>query len=240
MPKRTTRQARLLAERLRAARTAAGLSQCDAAARLERPQSYVSRCESGARRVDVFELAVDNPSRQLVLRGDVRHLPLDDDAADLILTHPPYANIVKYSNGENPDDLSSLSSIHAFLDELEVGLRELYRVLKPDRYCALLMGDTRKGQHYVPLSHFVLDRCFKTGFALKEEIIKTQHNTTYAARWNAPARIYRFYLIMHEHLYILRKPRAGEDFSRIRHSVVREPPAGYTPRKRARRPKPAS
>ncbi len=177
---------------------------------------------------------VTNSSQQRVTHGDVRNLTaLAENSIDLILTHPPYANIVKYSDSKNPDDLSSISSIHEFLDELEKGIRELYRVLKPDHYCALLIGDTRKGQHYVPLSHFVLDRCLKVGFALKEEIIKTQHNTTYSARWTGAARSYRFYLIMHEHLFIFRKPRADEDFSRIRHSVVREKRARYRVRRQS-------
>ncbi len=37
-------------------RQEAGLTQRDAAARLLRPQSYLSKCESGERRVDVVEL----------------------------------------------------------------------------------------------------------------------------------------------------------------------------------------
>lgn len=170
---------------------------------------------------------IDNRSVQLALLGDVRTLGLPDNSIDLILTHPPYANIIKYSDGANPNDLSNIRGIHAYLNELEKGLRELYRVLKPNRYCAILIGDTRKGQHYVPLSHFVLDRLLKVGFALKEEIIKTQHNTTYTQRWTAPARAYRFFLIMHEHLFILRKPLPEEDLSRIRYSVVREKRARY-------------
>jgi thioredoxin-like negative regulator of GroEL len=36
---------------------AAGLTQVEVAAKLRRPQSYVSKCESGERRVDVVELA---------------------------------------------------------------------------------------------------------------------------------------------------------------------------------------
>jgi transcriptional regulator with XRE-family HTH domain len=44
-------------ERLKAARRRAGLTQAEVAQRLGRPQSFVSKCESGERRVDVIELA---------------------------------------------------------------------------------------------------------------------------------------------------------------------------------------
>ena len=47
---------RLFLKRLREARLAAGLTQAQVAAKLQRPQSYVSKCESGERRVDVVEL----------------------------------------------------------------------------------------------------------------------------------------------------------------------------------------
>lgn len=44
-------------ERLIRARVDARLTQIEVARRLRRPQSYVSKCESGERRVDVVELA---------------------------------------------------------------------------------------------------------------------------------------------------------------------------------------
>mgnify|MGYP001589446617 FL=1 len=164
---------------------------------------------------------VDNNSTQTVSIGDVRNLSaIEDNAIDLIVTHPPYANIVTYSDRKNPDDLSSIAGIPKFLEQLTTGIQELFRVLKPNRYCAVLIGDTRKAQHYVPLSHFVLGLCLRSGFVLKEEIIKTQHNTKYANRWMKSANHFKFYLIMHEHLFVFRKPRNGEDLSRIRYSTL--------------------
>lgn len=43
-------------KRLRQARLEANLTQVEVAIKLSQPQSYVSRCESGERRVDVVEL----------------------------------------------------------------------------------------------------------------------------------------------------------------------------------------
>ena len=112
-----------------------------------------------------------------------------------------------------------MSGIPKFLDELEKGIKEMFRVLKPNRHFAILIGDTRKAQHYVPLSHLLLGRCLRNGFVLKEQIIKTQHNTKYAQRWRSRAKGYKFHLIMHEHLFVFRKPEPGESLSKVRYST---------------------
>jgi transcriptional regulator with XRE-family HTH domain len=45
-----------LLRRLLAARHASGLTQVEVARRFHRPQSFVSKCESGERRIDALEL----------------------------------------------------------------------------------------------------------------------------------------------------------------------------------------
>ncbi len=50
------RQYRAFLQRLKQARLDAGLTQVEVSRRLGRPQSFVSKCESGERRVDFVEL----------------------------------------------------------------------------------------------------------------------------------------------------------------------------------------
>ena len=129
-------------------------------------------------------------------------------------------NIIKYSNGKIPADLSNISSLLKFCNEIEKIAGELFRVLKPDKFCAILIGDTRKAKHFVPLAFNVMQRFLKVGFALKEDIVKVQHNCTSTERWRAKAKRDSFYLIMHEHLFVFRKPKENEDLSRVKYSTV--------------------
>ena len=70
----------------------------------------------------------------------------------------------------------------------------------------------------VPLAFSVMQRFLKVGFVLKEDIVKVQHNCKYTERWRWKAKKDKFYLIMHEHLFVFRRPGVGEDLSRIRYS----------------------
>jgi len=169
---------------------------------------------------DNLQFEYPNSFPQTVDLGDVRSLNgINDDSIDLILTHPPYLNIIKYSEGKISDDLSNISSVDKFCQELEQGIKEFYRVLKENAYCAILIGDTRKAQHYIPLSYFVLELFLKNGFALKEDIIKVQHNCQSTPYWKRKVGDYNFLMIMHEHMFVFRKPTKGEDLRRIRYSM---------------------
>jgi len=128
---------------------------------------------------------------------------VENDSIDLIVTHPPYLNIIKYGNKNVEGDLSAISSLSKFCDEIEKVASECYRVLKPGKYCAILIGDTRRRRHYVPLAFSVMQRFLKAGFILKEDIVKLQHNCSATRYWTAQKR--DFLLIMHEHLFVFRK-----------------------------------
>ena len=153
-----------------------------------------------------------------VFHGDARNLDLlRDDSVDLVATHPPYAGIIRYTGERVPGDLSALK-LEDYLIEMRKVAAEAYRVTKPGKHCAILIGDTRQHKHYVPISVRVLQQFLDVGFILREDIIKLQHKMkSTRERWGGSN--YDFYLIAHEHLFVFRKPADGEKLSQYRHSI---------------------
>ena len=150
--------------------------------------------------------------------GDARNLDkINNNSVDLICTHPPYLNIIKYSDN-NSYDLSLIGSVKEYIKEMKSVAEECFRVLKPNRYLAILIGDTRKNRHYVPLSAYLLKTFLDVGFLLKEDIIKHQWNCTSTPKWRKRSVEYNFHMIMHEHLYIFRKPEENEDLNKFKYS----------------------
>lgn len=159
--------------------------------------------------------------KQKLKIGDARNMHyIDDCSIDLIIIHPPYLDIVSYSNGKVKGDFSNLSNLNEFLAEFDNVIEELYRVLKFGCFCTILIGDTRKNNHYIPLSVHILLKFLKKGFLLKEEVIKIQHNCSSTKYWQDKALKYNFLLIMHEHLYIFRKPKKNEKFNKFKYSSL--------------------
>ncbi len=137
-------------------------------------------------------------------KGDARNLNfIKDESIDLICTHPPYANIIKYSE-DIEGDLSHLK-VKDFLKEMKKVATESYRVLKKDKFCAVLMGDTRQKGHMIPMSFDVMKIFQEAGFRLKELIIKEQHNCRATGYWKTNSIKYNFLLIGHEYLFVFEK-----------------------------------
>ena len=155
----------------------------------------------------------------VIKQSDARNInSIQDESVDLIATHPPYLNIIKYGTKSVEGDISTISSLNKFCDEIEKVARECYRVLKPGKYCAILIGDTRRRRHYVPLAFSVMQRFLKVGFILKEDVIKVQHNCSTTRYWSSRQK--DFLLIMHEHLFVFRKLGKNEVKSTFRDSIL--------------------
>jgi len=140
-----------------------------------------------------------------VFHGDARRLDkIPDGSVDLIATHPPYFNTIRYGGEEG--DLSKTRSLEEYLTMFRQAAGEMYRALRPGGVLGVLIGDTRIKRRYVPTSHYVLLTLLDAGFALKEEVVKIQHKMKTTREVWRRLKERDFLLIYHEKLYILEKP----------------------------------
>lgn len=147
---------------------------------------------------------VSYPEQIKLLTADARNLSfIPDESIDLICTHPPYSNIIKYSD-DIPGDLSHLD-IEPFIKQMQTVAIECNRVLKKGKFCAILMGDTRRKGHIIPLGFRIMETFISSGLKLKEIIIKEQHNCSSTGYWRNQSLKYNFLLIAHEYLFVFRK-----------------------------------
>ena len=157
--------------------------------------------------------------KQTVGVGDARNLSrIGENSIDMILLHPPYADIIQYT--KDPADFSMIHDIGQFLTAMKPVADEMYRVLKDGRHCAVLIGDTRRFKHYVPIAFRLMDVFLGSGFILKENIIKHQWNCKSTPFWREKSIQNNFLLLMHEHLFVFRKTEKSEDTAKYRESMI--------------------
>jgi len=141
--------------------------------------------------------------------ADARDLSwLESNSIDLICTHPPYANIIQYTNNKE-GDLSFLD-VEEFLQEMAEVAAENFRVLKPGRQCAVLIGDMRRKKHVIPLAFKLINVYLAAGFRLRELIIKRQHNCKTTGFWYESSIKNNFLLLAHEYLPVFEKPAESQ------------------------------
>ena len=113
--------------------------------------SKVKRAYRKSKLPDDWEVKTHN-----IWNTDSKHLLIDDVSIDSIISSPPYFGALSYArdnrlrlwflgeeNWQNVEN--SLISKHSeYLFEMRTCLLEMYRVLKPERYCVLVLGDVEK------------------------------------------------------------------------------------------------
>ena len=122
---------------------------------------------------------------QTILQGDSREvLPtLKTDSIDLVVTSPPYWNILhktdhkvtqeRTSKGlasrysDDKKDLGNISDYDEFLGELVSIFKECGRVLKNNQYMCVVVGDFRDKGRYRMFHSDLAEACEQIGFVLK-------------------------------------------------------------------------
>jgi len=158
-------------------------------------------CKEEGRRSLGFDIV---PFRNDIQQADARALPLRAEIADFVFIDSPYSDNIKYN--DHPDNIGNISCENiSFFEELEKVTEEIYRILKPSRYMAWLIGDQAKKGIFTPVSHNLYDILVKY-FKPVDWICVTRHNqTSNTPLWHYRARKYNFYLRGFKHLLIMKK-----------------------------------
>jgi len=146
------------------------------------------------------------PLRREIKLGDAASLPLRANSVDFIFAHFPYWKKVAYS--DNKDDMSSLTW-KEFLSKCERVFEEMHRILKPNRYVAVLIGDHRhNGRLFDIAAHVSI--IGQKHFVLHDKIVYLTHHQRSqkgieknVALWRA--RKGKHHLICADYLLIFKK-----------------------------------
>ena len=85
-------------------------------------------------------------------------------SVQFILMHPPYMDIVKFTDKEN--DLSQIGNLKEFVNKFKIVCENSLRYLDKNRYFALVVGDVYKNGEVLPLAFYCMDM-IKRYFSVK-------------------------------------------------------------------------
>ncbi len=129
------------------------------------------------------------------------------ESAQLIILHPPYHDIIRFSKSRR--DLSNASSTKRFLELLGKVVDNSLRVLDRGRYLALIIGDKYNKREWTPLAFLAMNEIMKRDCLLKSIVIKNFDQTTgkrkQGALWRYRALAGGFYVFKHEYIFIFQK-----------------------------------
>ena len=126
---------------------------------------------------------------------------------DLAIVHPPYWDIVPFS--DSSEDLSNSKSLEDFLQKFSSVARKTVDVLKTRGHLALVIGDAYRQGEIVPLGFRCMDVVASMGTSIKGIIVKDIQNTRAKRNsenlWRYRALKSGFYVFRHEYVFVFQK-----------------------------------
>ncbi len=130
------------------------------------------------------------------------------DKAQFLILHPPYDDIIKFSDLK--EDLSNCENTEKFYELFSQVAQNGYDMLEKGRFAALIIGDKYSDGEIVPLGADCASKMRELGFKMKAIIVKNMEGNERAKGKNANLWRYRalnggFYIFKHEYIYVFQK-----------------------------------
>lgn len=128
-------------------------------------------------------------------------------ASQLVILHPPYADIIKFSDQRN--DLSNAENLTDFLGRFSEVVKTARDILEDGRYLAIVIGDIYKQSQWIPLGFYCMQEAQKLGFTLKSIVVKNMTGNRGKQNkegiWKYRSLANDYYVFKHEYVIILKK-----------------------------------
>ncbi|XOB46396.1 MAG: DNA methyltransferase [Candidatus Nealsonbacteria bacterium] len=129
----------------------------------------------------------------------------------LIILHPPYHDIIKFSDNKN--DLSNTKTVNIFIKKFGSVIENFVDLLEKNHYLSVVIGDKYTNSEWIPLGFNVLEETIKRGAGLKLKSILVKNMVDNRAKrnqehlWRYRALAGGFYIFKHEYILLFQKKK---------------------------------
>lgn len=163
-----------------------------------------------------------NPTKDYIVKADSRSYRTPNQV-DMILSHPPYWDMVNYSDDEA--DGSSKKSLVDFIKWWKEIVDNSIINLKDDGYFILACGNMYKNSEEIELGELMKNVLLMNGFILKQHIIKDYGETKGSEAKNYNINYYRqlkggygnFY---GDNIYVLKKSKSKNKLQEVYQTIL--------------------
>jgi len=126
---------------------------------------------------------IEQPASNL-FNSDSRNLPLGDSSVDLIITSPPFLDVINYIDDNwlrfwflgidkniLRDSIIQTGNLNEYKTFIKKSMLEMNRVLKKGKYCIIEVGDVMHKSRKLYLDHLIVELSKDTGFNIEKIMI---------------------------------------------------------------------
>lgn len=138
----------------------------------------------------------------------VNLLSLNKNKVDFFIAHPPYMDIIKFTN--RSEDLSNINSVRVFIGKFIQAITNAFNFLEENKYFAVVIGDVYKNSEVIPLGFYLMYAIKKyLKVKLKGIVVKNiEGNRGKLGKqdiWKYRALRSDYFLFKHEYIMVFKK-----------------------------------
>ena len=127
---------------------------------------------------------------------------------DFLIAHPPYMDIVKFTN--RSEDLSNISDLREFIDKFTMAMENGVKYLKTGRHFAVVVGDLYRNSEVLPLGFYLMYsikrniQCKLKGIVIKD-MVGNRAKIGLESLWRYKCLKSDYFLFKHEYIFVFKK-----------------------------------